>query len=519
MLLIAAHVVPVWMNAHVVSQDGPAHVQNALLLRDLFLGHASGAVRQVYEINRFPEPNWLGHLLLASFAIVASPSVAEKLLVSMYVIALPCTVLYAIVAWHGRDARDTGMLIVSRASRPCLMTFLIFPFIDSLALHKGVYNFCLGLPLFFLAIGLWHRRRFAALGVVLTLLYFAHIIPFGMAVMTIGVFAMCDAIRNRSARPLIAPVLAALPGVVLAGCFFMHHRGAEEHLPMRALLIQFVRLDALVSFTAVESLGAMTLAALIAALLLLSLYSGGGAEGAFTSSTESESQTEGPAPNLPLGTGRGEKAGLLIAVVLSIAIYFLAPNSGAGGGQVSFRLSLFPFFLAMLCIAANLHRAWIIHSASAVAAIISFTLLVDRTHSEGRIAPMLEDYAAVAAHIEPDKTLWTIYPSDRDATSDGRLLNRRVRPFVHANGLIAASTGCIDLTNYEAETDYFPIRFRDREGYSKRWPEYADYVMVWQSMPNASIDSAARDIVTRDFDEVFKSPLGFATLYRARARR
>src|SRR5260370_213184 len=51
--------------------------------------------RESYAINHNPTPNWLGHLALAGLILISNPLVAEKILLSVYILALPLAVRYA----------------------------------------------------------------------------------------------------------------------------------------------------------------------------------------------------------------------------------------------------------------------------------------------------------------------------------------------------------------------------------------------------------------------------------------
>src|SRR5262249_31094890 len=124
---------------------------------------------------------WLGHLLLASLLFVAPPLVAEKLVLTGYLLLLPLSVRYAV-----RNIRpDAGFVAL-----------LAFPFVPNLFFHMGFHNFCYSLPLFFFVVGYWlkHRteftwRRTAILGLLGLILYFCH--PFSLAAwLVIGVQAL-----------------------------------------------------------------------------------------------------------------------------------------------------------------------------------------------------------------------------------------------------------------------------------------------------------------------------------------
>src|SRR5215210_4831221 len=87
-LVIATQLFSIWSVTYFPSQDGPAHVANAKILLDY---HRAGhdLLRQYYTINTNPEPNLAGHVLMAAMMLIVPPLVAEKLLVSLYIVAMP----------------------------------------------------------------------------------------------------------------------------------------------------------------------------------------------------------------------------------------------------------------------------------------------------------------------------------------------------------------------------------------------------------------------------------------------
>src|SRR5437899_4195899 len=141
--LFAVQLAPVWAFRYFPTQDGPSHLENANIL---LLLHRTDlpAFREYYAINPKPTPNWLGHLALAGLILMSSPLLAEKILLTGYILALPLAVRYAF-----------------RAMRPesAALAVLSFPFLYNCLLHYGFYNFCLSIALFFVAIGYWLGRK------------------------------------------------------------------------------------------------------------------------------------------------------------------------------------------------------------------------------------------------------------------------------------------------------------------------------------------------------------------------
>ena len=79
--LVVFQILPFWRVACVPTMDGPSHVYNAWILLELANPSAhprSPLLRQYYEIDPTPLPNWLGHAALALLMTVFAPATAEK---------------------------------------------------------------------------------------------------------------------------------------------------------------------------------------------------------------------------------------------------------------------------------------------------------------------------------------------------------------------------------------------------------------------------------------------------------
>ena len=503
LIISVAHVAPVWTFRYFPTQDGPAHVQNAVILRKLVTGDPE--IAQDFHLNRRPVPNWTGHAILAGLSGMFSPRSAEKLLVSIYVIGLPLAAAYA-----GRNVRRGGEWI----------GLLALPFVYSLALHKGLYNFCLSLVLFFLILGYairhvdsLRRRDALALMVLSLLLYFSHVISLGMAYAVLASIGMATLIarwRERSPLPwrsLMILIAAMLPALALVGWFFLTTSGeATDHRPVGVQLLRFFELDALASFRRPE----LPVAILFSGVIWLIVI------GLILLKTVRRSW------NIWDGL-------LLVALVLTI-IYVLAPNTAAGGGQISFRLSLYPYFVLLLWIAAQ--PIAIPHTPLGVSAAIAASLLFMgvRWGAYRSLDHHLAEYVSVGHAIERNSSVVAIDVSRESEAA--RRLSWRVRPFWHAMGYLAAERNLFDFGNYEQKMGYFPViapgiwsitsglaqdKVTDDERYAMGTP--AQYVVVWSLEPEKTTVSAPTAARLRaGYDVVYTSaPRGLATVYRRKA--
>jgi len=177
--LILVHLIPIWAFTYFPSQDGPAHLSNATILREY---HDRPVFREYYRLNKDFVPNWVGHLVLAGLMSLMPALVAEKMLLSGYVVLLPISLGYVL-----RTIRPDG----------AFLTVLMFPFVYNFLLHMGFYNFSYSLVMFFFVVGYWlkhyegfTRRDMLMLTVLSLVLYFCHIVSLMTAYMAIGLLTM-----------------------------------------------------------------------------------------------------------------------------------------------------------------------------------------------------------------------------------------------------------------------------------------------------------------------------------------
>jgi hypothetical protein len=531
-LLLLVEVVPIWWFEYFPSSDGPSHIENATILRR-YHDPDWAFVRDFYTISKSPDPNWLGHLLLASLIGVMPPLIAEKIFLTGYLVLLPVSVRYAVRAVRA----DAGFLAL-----------LAFPFVPNLFFHMGFYNFCYSLPLFFFVVGYWlkHRTRFSPrqmliLGALGLALYFSHLVSLATAWVVIAVDGAWFAYLQVKARPqemqhrvlqfwraalvIATPVfLALLPTMLLAAWFVIvpdRPPSLVENVDRSTLAI-FLKLEALVSYSLAEGLPALGVSLFC---LILTGY----------------------LQKQRLRDGRAQPAdGLFLAAIVLVILCLAVPPGLAGGLFVNLRLTLYPFFTLFLWFAAQPgcdHCRWAIRFA-ATAATISLVILHAGVYAQAN--EYVGEMLAAAEALEPDHTLFVLRLVPPNYAPDGRQLSSRVPLFQHLEGYIAGQRRLVNLKNYEATSGKFPIRYRpemnpysligrddrvldrglhasppqvDLLAYEKATGRPVDYVLIWGlwvEPPNdPTVKMIREQLKTGGFVDVpIASPRGLAHLYR-----
>ncbi|MFL6200635.1 MAG: hypothetical protein ACJ76J_15780 [Thermoanaerobaculia bacterium] len=504
--LIVLHLLPIWMLPFAPTQDGPAHLSMAHALRQY--GTPEGSyLREHFVRNQEAIPNWFVFFLLADVLRFPSLPVAEKVLLSAYVILLPLSARYALQAVRPRSG---------------FLAFLSFPFVYNFLLNMGFYNFCFSLPAFLLSVGFWLRHR-GRLGIgrtaVLALLvlwtYFCHPVTLAVLVGTLLTLATWRALRLRDWRALLVPMVASAPAVVLLLSFLQDRIGGKvSDMTFAAKARQLAGLYSLVSLD--TRLVAFSIA--LAALL-----------GLLAASVVVRRLRRPRRYRLLPGDG------LLFAFISLVGIYFVAPNEMGQGGFVTHRLNLFPFLVLILWLGTFSFPEALRTAIRSAAAAISLGFLAAMFSIWAGLGAYLSDILTAAPHLEPRRTLLTLSFSNAGEDDDGTDLTFRTWPFVHAGSLLAARVPLVDLSLYEAHEDYFPLTYRpqrdpfvhlardplDLEAQPprvdlRRYPGRIDYVLlVWPAADESGAQDVRRQLGAA-YERVHVSPEGLAELWRLR---
>jgi hypothetical protein len=192
--------VGLWTHPGAVTQDGPAHLYSAEVLR----AAAAGQIHPAFEIRRQPIPNVLGHLLLALISSVFGPFGADRALLIVTSAGLAAAVVFLRHETRG----EAGLLWIA-------------PYAAFISLNRmwlmGFYSFLLGCSLFAVTGALcWRWRlsatpvRLVAISALLLAGYLAHPVTLGATLLALVVIAA------RTGRRLLAgTAVAAVPATGL----------------------------------------------------------------------------------------------------------------------------------------------------------------------------------------------------------------------------------------------------------------------------------------------------------------
>ncbi|MEA2603548.1 MAG: hypothetical protein QOF89_4540 [Acidobacteriota bacterium] len=426
--LAVLYVLPFWTVRYLPTTDGPAHVYNAWVLRQHANVEQYPLFHQYYVIKWLPYPNWTSHAVMALLMFVVPPLIAEKLLVSGYVL------LFLAGAWY-----------LAGAVRPDERwpAFLAFPFVYNLLFQFGFYNFSISLGCFFFVLGYWWRHRerpdlrFAVrINLLLLLCWFSHILSFCLALLAISVLWLATLRRTSWWRHLLhVPILA--PQIVLPLWFIRQQEGGAQPagLSLHDLWSYLVWPQPLFVWSDWQVYLARLVAWVFGLLLLLTLW-------------RWISRKDGR-----LRPSLQEADVFLLLAAGGLLLYFFAPATMSGGSMVIERLSLYPYLLLIPWFAPRLGPRSRTAAVAALALLAAFHLgYLIRWYRV--LGEEVRQFVAGLEAVQPGSRVLSLLFNRHFAS-------QRSDVFGHAMGYVALEKGLIDWDNYEARMTYFPIHFRD----------------------------------------------------------
>jgi hypothetical protein len=482
--LAAVYLVPFWaVPGYLPSTDGPSHVYNAWVMGQLAGPGRAAVLHEYYYLNPQPVPNSLTHIALLELMRVLAPAAAEKVLLSLYVLLVGAALWYL----AGAIERERAWLAL-----------LGLPFAWNVLLGLGFYNFCFSVPLLLLALGWWWRRRarpgpgFAAgLTLLLLLCYFAHILAAVLALAGIGVLWLASWRRERW-RGHLTHLAILVPGALLPFWFTVLRHSppvSPSYASWQLLSTELAQLRPLWQFAGEGGRTGAVLAILIAAWALFSVVREGIARRQIA-----RAQAAGAGWGaLPRRWLREEDGFLALALQLT-GLYFFSPEGAAGGSLLKPRLAMMPFLVVLPWLSASVGR-W-----GKAVAVLALAALAARpvTYAVPCYRAGSRDVEAFVRGLDAVPPGSVVVPLifDRHTTSC-----MRTGSVDHAAGYAALAKGLIDWDNYEANTDYFPVRFRAFARRStpldiesdpqhlrvRQLRERVDYIYCWRMPPGVPV--------------------------------
>lgn len=523
--LILISLIPIWQSKYFLTQDGPCHLYNSKVLLDYITSNNVELYNKYYYLNPNIEPNWFGHLSLVILLFLLPPFLAEKILLSLYV------VLYPILL-------RSLLRIINENS--VFLSLLGFPFLYHFTFQMGFYNFSFSILFFLWAVRYWmkHQSAFShkkllIFALLLLLLHFTHPVGYvyflGTAVLLLlsAFFVRLSShrrqflsiLREYGDRGLIL-LIAVLPSLALF-LEYLYRKGLHTSfnpLTLNGLYHDILALTSIVLLTDREVPWAIATSVLFGLIFIYAVIQ-----------------------KIRLKQF-GENDAFFLTFLMALSLYFKQPSTIAGGIVFSVRLQFLPYLILIPWFSTLNFNDRLKKLIVISVCVIFTTLIMLRIPQYQKAAKALEEYISVAPHIEDRSTVLPLSFCHYGKTDRGEIIANRVALFLHAADYIGTQKSLILFGNYEGHTDIFPLIWRrernpsvhistnegienqppsvDFATYSQRTGGTVDYVITW-CLDNEYLDHPyARSVLeqlSRNYKLIYSSENNLTRLYKKNA--
>ncbi len=435
-LLVFSGLIPLLFTKYYPTLDGPAHLYNGKLIRELILGQYD-EFGNLFVFNKQPVPNWISHVLFASIGYLLPDFLTEKLVLMTYLVTTP--IYFRKITLH--LAPDNRQL-----------SYLIIPFCHNHLLYLGFFNLVFAIPLMLVTIYFILRRleslqirHLFPLSLLLLIVYFSHLMIFMITVLVILLLPIKNIQISYQGKSLkinklndyfrvaLKIALAAAPALFLAGNYIIRVDSLENasRIGMGQLLDMLVNVEPLITLAYNYPWLAYTKLMFLLFIVLL-----------FSNIIRIIKKKQGR-----LQSGQIHASPQISWIWLGLAVtflllYLIVPNANL----LTERLIFIFYLFLLLALAVLTYPKMIKYIAVGVILIVQFTFV--RMHSVhmqplSKKAVQIND---ITSTVEPGSLLLTFNFSDSWLD-------------MHSSGYYGTGNHVIVLEDYEAQLNWFPLKW------------------------------------------------------------
>ncbi len=418
-------ILPIWLATGIYTYDGPAHLYNARQLWEILFEN-NAWLTNFYALNSGLD-NWLVHGMLMFLQAAFGAVLAEKLWLSFYVLVF----IYGFRQW---------MLYMQQTA----LSWWVFALPYFFNLLMGQYSFALSVALLPYFIRHWElfllnskTKSLLWAALFLLLLYLTHMVSFGLAGLAASLLSCW---RNTSwqiiCKNLVSLAGISLPGILLAWLFVSRNAdaAANQWLPMAERLQYLLDGRSLIGYSYTEDVSwTRLLMAVFAFLLVIGLWKN--RQQAWTTWI------------------------WLVIWLVVLLLYLVAPDQAAGGGFIQTRLHIL-WLLFGIVLLASLQKMQLWYALT-LPLVLLMTIRLGAIHytANENLAAYRADWEKVAAFLPAESSAATFNYSPLWFQHHIHTLVGQDKPILH-------------LSNYEADNNYFPLRWQST-------PQLQQWLEVW----------------------------------------
>lgn len=500
--------IQVWLPEYYLTGDGPCHVANAQAMLDMWTNNSSFYSR-FYVFNHHPDPNWFTHLLLSSIIYISGSGTAEKLFLTILILL---------------HAGSMYLLMHKLTRRISLWPLVIIVFIFHQPLVRGFYNFSFSIPFFFLLIYSWinhlelkKTKHLASFFVFLMLTYFTHPVAFVFGCVTcfalLSSYALSGALNGG-----IKSITKAFTGLLLcvSPFAFLFLKFSSNNGGLSAINLSFdtgkldllFRLKFLVNYSEKELLFVSIVGIVMSATTLTAIVF-----------------------RFRKATGIDKYDGFLAAAIFGMILFLFLPDWLLGGGLFVMRAGLFTMLLFCCCIAYMPLPAMIRDTSAAIIYTCFLVLFMIRMPIVNAASRGVADVMTTWKYVKAGSVLLPLNFETLGKDEDKKIISEKNNIFCHVGQHLGIGKTALVLDNYEANTSYFPLKWRpelnpythlSREQGIEGVPPYAaineyeqktgvniDYLLMWCYDTSSQTDPHYRKLaleIDSTYHVIYTSP-------------
>jgi hypothetical protein len=511
LFLVLLALIPLWWYPGFITADGPCHVYNAAVLKDFVTGDAA-FYKEFYTVNTQLEPNWLSHIVLAGLMFIFNPILADKILITICVLNLAFGFRYFVTSLRG----DNHYLAIC-----------VFPFLWQFAMFMGFYNYMLSIGSMFWITGYWYVNRgkltakqVTILALICAGLFFMHLLGIFLSAAIMGLITLSTYKKGEAkstTRQLVLLALIMLPAALLSFNYILHNTSSfsnEYKQSFEQLWNNLKDIFSLQSIHTEEYRLSIIIAKVVAGYFIIAVL-------------------------LLVTRKRQDRLWVMPVTILVILIssYFFAYESMLGGSYIRYRLECLIYMFALVMVALVALPVYLRISLAGFFAVMTLVYFGIRWQAFKDIDIMVGEFHSLRPHIKDKSVILPLKYVDfpKDYRGENNMASR-VLLFSHVGEtLYLDGKQCIFLENYEANTGYFPLLWKEKvnpfvhlgraieaappnvdiQKYNVR-NHRIEHIVIWgrqgDIMENPLTQSVS-DTINKYYDLVYTTPLYTVELY------
>ncbi|HYG51217.1 MAG TPA: hypothetical protein VD905_09960 [Flavobacteriales bacterium] len=428
-LLIFLNLIPVLKTGLVFSLDGPAHTYNAAVIKQFISGEPS-QLKNYFAWNTTVIPNWTSHLAMTFLQFFVSPRMSEKLLLIGILIVTPIAFRYLVRSF--KHVHIIGSYFIF------ILTYNVFQVL-------GFYNFLIAfIPAFLLLgyfvrhVGQFKRKQYVIMGCLLLFLYLSHAFIYLLCLLALFLLHAFYTGLEAGVKPKTYVVaffrnsgwliVCALPSLLLFLLFYVTKPELHPVFLDRVEITNMLRNNQ--SFVCFTSAEITTTRMLLYLTVLAAMF-------ALAKRIIEFSKTK----KLILADV------FPVLLVIMLLLLYVLPDSDGWGGFYTLRTLLLINVFMFLWIATVNVNAWIKFGFFYVMVYYHMMLMTNYHVHTQLHQPRLQACHKAGALVEHNKLLLPV-----NATGNWMYGHTAVRA--------ATINTPVSLENYEAATNYFPVKWK-----------------------------------------------------------